>query len=406
MALTNTQLGGGLFTGRAIYGTNVFTGVKEDVSDIISMISPVETTLLNALGDPLYPATNVYHEWLEEEVGPNAIVNSLAIASTAADTVFSLPQYAEFLQKGMILRGPEAAGGEYMQILSVAAPTITVSRAFSGTTANSFAAGQYITIVSDAAVDGADVLVDTSRPRIRTGNYTQNFKKDIIISGSQMTDLQHGGIIDEEDHQKRIRSTEALRDLEKAVIMGRISGNTLGSSSATRTFRGLLQAIATNSFAVASIGTDFGSTTMAFFEDQVNEAIKSAWLNGGTDLDLIVAGDLVKRRFDQLNNSRTRVANDESTYRNQMVTYENTYGVFRVMINRWMPSHKAMCIATNRIKVVPKTGRSFHYEPVAKTGDAMKGMILGEYTLEHKNEAGMATITFTSLAPARLIPAN
>ena len=287
-----------------------------------------------------------------------------------------------------------------MQILVVAAPSVTVSRAFSSTTANSFGTGQYLTIVSDAATDGADVLVDTSRPRPRTGNYTQLFKKDVIVSGTMQSVAQHGGIADELEYQKQMRLREAMRDLEKALILGRISGNTIGSGSATRTFRGLLQAIVTNSVVCSSIGTDFGSTTMAFFEDQVNTAIKAAWVQGGTDIDLFVCGDTVKRRFDQLNNSRVRIANDETTFRNQMVIYECTYGIFRVMLNRWMPPHKVSMIATPRVKVVPLTGRSFHYEAVAKTGDAEKGMILGEYTAEAKNENGMATLTFTNFAPA------
>ena len=75
MALDNTQLGGGTFSGRAVYGTNVFTGIKEDVADMVSMISPAETVLLNALGDPLRDAINIYHEWQEEDLGPNAIIN-------------------------------------------------------------------------------------------------------------------------------------------------------------------------------------------------------------------------------------------------------------------------------------------------------------------------------------------
>jgi len=40
--------------------------------------------------------------------------------------------------------------------------------------------------------------------------------------------------------------------------------------------------------------------------------------------------------------------------------------------------------------IVPLQGRSFAYRDIAPTGDAVKGMIVGEYTLELKNEEGMA----------------
>jgi len=403
MAITNTQIGGGAFTGRAVYGSGILAGIKEDVSPLVSMISPAETPLLELIGDSLYPAYNVYHEWQEEELGPNAIINSIAVASSTADTVFSVKSsLAAYLQKGMIMRGPEVSGGEYMQILVVADPTITVSRAFGGTTANSFGVGEYLTIVADAAVDGADVLADISRPRPRSGNYTQNFKKDVIVSGTMQAVNQHGGVTDELDTQIQRRLREAMRDLEKNVILGILSGNTIGSSSAVRTMKGVLSFLATNSIVVSSMGTDFGSTTMIFFEDQVNTALKAAWLNGGTDLNVIVCGAEVKRRFDQLNNQRVRVSNDERQFVNQMVTYENTYGVYRVIIDRWMPVHMMVGLATSRMAIVPMNGRSFHYEPVAKTGDAQKGMVLGEYTNELRNEAGMCKLTFTPLAPATL----
>lgn len=400
MPLDNTQLGGGVFTGRAIYDTGVFTGVKEDVHDLVSLISPRETPLLNLIGDALYAAENVYHEWPEEELAPNAVVNATNVASTTADTAISIAGgMAAFLQKGQILRGPEAAGGEYMQILSVAAPTIVVSRAFGGTTANSFGTNQYLTVVSDAATDGADVLTDISRPRVRIGNFTQIFKKDVIVSGTLQSVRHHGGIDSEVDHQIQMRLTEALRDLEKAVVLSRLSGNSIGSATSSRTMRGLLQAIATNNIAVSSIGTDYGTATLNFFRDRIDEACRSAWLYGGSDIDVIVCGVRVKDYFDQLNNQRIIVANRDTLFANNLTMYENTFGLFRVLLSRWMPPHIALILATKRLAVPPLSGRSFHFEPVAKTGDAEKGMVIGEYTLVHKNEAGMAQVRFDSWAP-------
>jgi hypothetical protein len=35
---------------------------------------------------------------------------------------------------------------------------------------------------------------------------------------------------------------------------------------------------------------------------------------------------------------------------------------------------------------MPLQGRSFHYKPLASTGDSETGLVLGEYTLEFKNE--------------------
>lgn len=411
MALADTQLGTGLFTGRAVYGSGVFDNLAEDVSDIVSMISPYETPFLNLIGDADKEADNVLHEWLEEEMTPNAIVNSVSVASTTASTAIPIKGgLALFLQKGMVLRGPEAAGGEYMQITAITANTIVVDRAFATTNANSFGASEFLTVISDAAVEGADVLVDISRPRPRLNNIIQLFKKDLIISGTTRAVRMLGGDMDEMDRQIRNRTREALRDLEKASILGRLSGNTIGSSSAVRTMRGLLQMIATNVFTInnTSYTGAYDSTSMQAFETYVNTAIRDAWTQGGTDLDLILCGDGVKQRFDKLNNSRVRVVNEERLYTNQVTRYENTYGNYTVMLDRWMPTHIAAITATPRLKIAPLRGRSFQYEPVAKTGDATKGMVIGEYTLEHRNEVGMAQISFDAMKPAagqRLIQA-
>lgn len=48
------------FSGRAVYSN--FTAIAEDVSDVVSMISPRETPLLDLLGDAPFPARSVLHE--------------------------------------------------------------------------------------------------------------------------------------------------------------------------------------------------------------------------------------------------------------------------------------------------------------------------------------------------------
>ena len=48
------------FSGRAVYSN--FTAVAEDVSDLVSMISPRETPLLDILGDAPFPSRSVLHK--------------------------------------------------------------------------------------------------------------------------------------------------------------------------------------------------------------------------------------------------------------------------------------------------------------------------------------------------------
>ena len=55
------------FTGKATYsaGTDL-PEIMEDVSDVIGIVSPFETPLLDFLGDAKRPATSTVHEWIED----------------------------------------------------------------------------------------------------------------------------------------------------------------------------------------------------------------------------------------------------------------------------------------------------------------------------------------------------
>ena len=51
-----------------------------------------------------------------------------------------------------------------------------------------------------------------------------------------------------------------------------------------------------------------------------------------------------------------------------------------------MPADSALFLDSSRVQVLPLSARSFHYKPLASTGDSEVGQVIGEYTLEFKNE--------------------
>jgi hypothetical protein len=66
--------------------------------------------------------------------------------------------------------------------------------------------------------------------------------------------------------------------------------------------------------------------------------------------------------------------------------YESDFGVCRVILSRAVPTDAMLLLDSSRISVMPLAGRSFAFKPLAATGDATAGQVLGEYTLEFKNE--------------------
>ena len=51
-----------------------------------------------------------------------------------------------------------------------------------------------------------------------------------------------------------------------------------------------------------------------------------------------------------------------------------------------------LLLDSSRIQVVPLIGRSFQHRPLAVTGDFDAGEVIGEYTLELRNENAHGTI--------------
>jgi hypothetical protein len=356
--------------------------IAEDVGDFVSIISPSETPFLDALDQAPRAASNVLHEWLEDALSPNTIVASSNVGSvTGADNIGIAGGAAAFLQVGAILESPITVNGERekMQITAINGNTIVVARAQGGTAPSSFGAGQSLFVIVDAALEGADVVDDTSRPRLRKNNYVQPIKKDIIISGTSRAVTNLGGVGDEMNLQIAKKTREFVRDLEKVAIRGVTLGNTVGSASAYRTMDGLRKRITTN---VRSIGT--------LTESWLGNLTQDCWDQGGVDSTLIVCGAAAKRQIDSFNTATRRQTNTDRGLVVIVDVYENAFGTFRTLLSRWMPSPEVIVTSPRRVRMTNLQGRSTQYQPVGKTGDSDKGMVLGEYTLEVLNEEGMS----------------
>jgi hypothetical protein len=57
-----------------------------------------------------------------------------------------------------------------------------------------------------------------------------------------------------------------------------------------------------------------------------------------------------------------------------------------------MPQDGALLLDSSRISVLPLAGRSFYFKPLASGGDYESGELIGEYTLELRNEAAHGII--------------
>ncbi len=376
------------FTGKATYtaGTTL-PELAEDVSDLIGIISPYETPLLDALGDPLREATSTHHEWLEDELLPNKdAIDDATWTDPISDTTFDVDNGGRFRVGDQIqVEGSE----ELMLVTAVSANTLTVVRGYAGTTAENLADNQAINILGNAALEGAAKPNARFTNRVRCGNYTQIFADAVEVSGSDMAASQLG-LADEMDYQKQQRLRELIRDLEGTVINGgRPTSDPQGSGTVRRTMKGIIQHLATNVFHTGDSGLPAGND---LDEAKVNYILRKIWENSSGNVDLIVVGGFQKRKINAFcADSRSYGAND-TTFTNMVSIYESDFGICRIVTTRWMPQDAALFLDSSRIGVLPLAGRSFHFKPLASTGDYECGELIGEYTLELKNEAAHGLI--------------
>jgi len=371
------------FTGKATYSAGTtLPELAEDVSDVVGIISPYETPLLDALGDPMREATSTHHEWLEDELLPNKdAINDSTYTDPSADTDFVVDNGSRFRVGDQIqVEGSE----ELMLVTGIDSNTLTVVREYAGTTAEDLEDNLVINILGNAALEGADKPGARFTNRNRCGNYTQIFTAAVEISGTDMAASQLG-LNDEMDHQKQERLRELVRDLENTIINGgQPASDPQGSGSVRRSMKGIIQHMSTNIFHTGDSGFPSGTD---LDEAKINYVLRQIWESSSGNVDLILVGGFQKRKINAFSSdSRSYGAND-TTFTDMISIYESDFGVCRIITTRWMPQDAALLLDSSRINVLPMAGRSFHFKPLASGGDYECGELIGEYTVELKNEA-------------------
>jgi len=373
------------FTGKATYTAGAaLPEAAEDVSDLVAINSPHETPLLDALGDAARSAHATVHEWLEDALLPNTdAINDSTWTNPTTDTQFTVA-HADRFRVGDQIKALEASEVMLVTAVNTGSNTLTVVRGYGGSVLNSLADHLPLTIIGNAALEGDDAAAARFTARSRRTNYTQIFTATVEVSGSELA-VRQVGVRDELDYQKVQRTRELLRDLESSVINGRAPAATPeGSATVRRSMRGIRSFLSTNIFApgVGGFPVDPQLT-----EEQLNLALRSIWESSNGRVDLIVVGGGEKRSINQFIAPAARTyAAAGQTFHDGVQVYESDYGVCRVALSRAVTAGTVLLLDSSRIEVMPLAGRSFYYKPLAAVGDRSSGQLIGEYTLELRNE--------------------
>ena len=150
-----------------------------------------------------------------------------------------------------------------------------------------------------------------------------------------------------------------------------------------RSMKGIVQHLSNNVMHSGDTGFPSGGD---LDEETINLMLRRIWENSNGNVDLILVGGYQKRQINSfLAGSRSYAAGD-TTLTNLVSIYESDFGVCRIVTSRWMPQDAVLFLDSSRLNVLPLAGRSFHFKPLASSGDYECGELIGEYTLELKNE--------------------
>lgn len=214
------------------------------------------------------------------------------------------------------------------------------------------------------------------KERVTCGNYTQVFTATVEVSCNRMAANQMS-LTDEMDFQKQERLREMISDLENSIINGGQSTNGQHTNPpVVRKMNGILTFLKSNIVNAAGKPLE---------EEQVTAMLRRIWETSSGNVDLIVVGDMQKRKMDDF-------CTPTQNYMDAVWLYESDFGVCRIVTTRWMPHDSALFLDSSRISVLPLAGRSFHFKLLATADDYERGELIGEYTLELKNEAAHGLI--------------
>lgn len=292
-------------------------GNREDLSDAIYNISPVDTPFMGSIGKA--KATAVLHEWQTD-----------ALAAAAANAQLEGDDHTSF-----------------------------------------------------AAVT----------PTVRLGNRCQISSKDVIVSGTQDA-VDKAGRKREMVYQMLLRSRELKRDIE--FVLTNNQAPVTGNSTTARQLRPLCSWYATNDNRGAS-GADGSSSTAAtdgtqraLTEDLLKTVLQNCWTQGGNP-DRLMTGAFNKTVISGFTGNHSRI---QDTSNKKLVTaidvYVHDFGSVKVVANRFSRARDLHVLDTEYWAVAWL--RPIHTVDLAKTGDATKGLIQAEYTLESRNEAASGIV--------------
>ncbi len=289
----------------------------------------------------------------------------------------------------------------------------TIDKESVGNTQHQWIFDSLAAAANNKQIQGDDIATySTLATAVRVSNYTQIARKAIALSDT----LTEGvNVVGQNSMGRAIM--KAMKEYKRDVefdLLGR-QGSSAGATNTAAASGGVLAwiwgsgaTIAGNTVspattttgttpsytsAVVSGQTDGTTAASSISYTDIESAAELAWLDGG-EPDTIICSNGQKKAIDAFTSRATRTADigatDKLTVQGTVNLLVTSFGTFKVVMSRYIPRNA--CVLLQMDKWAMGQLRAPKVKDMAKTGDATKKLIVGEYTLIARNPNSSAKV--------------
>jgi len=349
-----------------------FQNKKRDLADILSTVIKDEPRFISNF-KPVEEATQQKHEWLEDQISGRAVT---AVSVTGNEVGLAANDAGKIRVGTLLVMDNDSA---LFRVVSYTNNTfIYALAAANGSSHTAPVAGKVMKIVSTPIAEGSNPG-DGDESGI-TGsvnfNYTQIFRKDIILTGSALAVNVFGNVDNQLNRQTAFALGELARDLNRVALFGR---RVEGSAVARGEAGGL--------YAFAGSGLKIDGDAAALNSFLINDAAQEIMGEGGDPTQILCSPGQARVLSNEYKNNLQIIRSDDrrGAYVAVVVNEINGRGM-TIMADPDVPDCDAWVLDAAGFGLSNLKGRAIADEDATPKGfDGVKRMALGELTFVFKN---------------------
>lgn len=339
------------------------------------------------------------HYWQENRLNPRTVTDtSGGFNSSAVTFTVSLADGALLdINYVLIDRSQNLLVAEQVQVtglaVGAASVTVTISRAYNGTTAASHAAAAVYEIIATPVQEGSDLGRDQSRSPGIKANTIQSWRRDVIVTGSMVELARHGmvpGIPNQPAFQLHERFWEMLEDYERTVIKG--IGTPAATQSQTQTMWGVLPWLGYSNPVPNATAVLSNANGAAITDLLLNGVGINIYLQGGQIPDVILGHPYVMDRISRIFRDQLRLSQTEVIRGFNVDTIRLSLGTkpVKLLMSGYMPDPTinegvAAFIDLDKVALVPFYNRFLFLISAPTTKDADIVSLMSQSTIEFRH---------------------